>query len=259
MKLTIVTPSYNQGSFIERTIRSVLGQEFEGDLEYFIIDGGSTDGTVEILKKYEGRLQWISEKDEGLADAVNKGLARASGEIVGWLNSDDMYRPGTLRTVSGYFSDHPDCQWLYGKCRIIDDKDHEIYRSVTRYKNIMLKDFRYDRLLTENFISQPAVFFRKALAEEAGKLRTDLRFAMDYDLWLRFGKKYPARVIPEYLSDFRRHRDSLSENYTGNQFLEQYAVAKSHGASKIQLALHHFNVKKIVWGYRVLSLFSGRS
>jgi len=256
MKITVITPSYNQGHFIERTIDSILSQEFEGELEYLVVDGGSTDHTIDILKRYETRLKWISEKDDGLADAVNKGVQMANGEIIGWLNSDDLYRPGTLKTILRHFEQHPECLWLYGKCRIIDEHDREIYKNVTRYKNLLLSKYSYNRLLTENYISQPAVFFRRSLIREVGELRTDLRFAMDYDLWLRFGQRYPAGVIPRYLSDFRRHSASLSENYTGKQFAEQYAVARSHGANRRQLAIHKFNVKKIIWGYKFLSFFS---
>jgi glycosyltransferase involved in cell wall biosynthesis len=256
MKITVITPSYNQGHFIERTIRSVLDQEFPGELEYLVIDGGSTDGTLAVLQKFADRLRWVSEQDEGLADAVNKGLSMATGEVIGWLNSDDLYLPGTLQAVAAHFEKNPESMWLYGKCRIIDPDDREIYRSVTIYKNLLLRAFNYGRLLTENYISQPAVFFRKKLLKEVGPLRKDLRFAMDYDLWLRFGRKYPATVLPLYLSEFRRHPGSLSENYTRKQFDEQYAVAVSHGASGMQRGIHQFNIKKIVWGYKVLSLFS---
>ena len=256
MKITVITPSFNQGHFIGRTIESILSQDFAGELEYLVIDGGSTDGTLDILKSYGDRVTWVSEKDDGLADAVNKGLTRATGDIIGWLNSDDLYRPETLEKVAGYFSAHPESMWLYGKCRIIDENDREIYKNVTRYKNLSLKKFSYYRLLMENYISQPAVFFRRSLIEKAGPLRTDLRFAMDYDLWLRFGKRCPASVIPEYLSDFRRHSQSLSENHTARQFEEQYAVACHHGASRIQRMVHAFNIKKILWGYKVLSAFS---
>lgn len=258
MKISIITPSYNQGHFIERTIRSILDQEFEGEMEYLVIDGGSTDNTVEILEKYGQSLRYVSEKDDGLADAINKGLAMASGEIIGWLNSDDLYQPGTIARVLKHFEEHPDCMWLYGKCRIIDNEDREIYKNVTRYKNMLLRKFDYGRLLTENYISQPAVFFRKSLVEEVGSLNPKLKFAMDYELWLRFGKKYPAAVIPAYLSDFRRHPGSLSENYTGRQFQEEYEVAKKAGASRLQLAIHKFNVQKIVWGYKVLGFLSAK-
>jgi glycosyltransferase involved in cell wall biosynthesis len=254
MKITVITPSYNQGQFIGRTIDSILSQEFDGELEYLVIDGGSTDNTLEILKGYGDRIRYVSEKDKGLADAVNKGLAKATGDIIGWLNSDDLYRPGTLAKVMGYFSANPECRWLYGKCRIIDPDDREIYKNVTRYKNLLLKKYSYSRLLTENYISQPAVFFRRSLIEEAGNLRTDLRFALDYDLWLRFGCRYPAAVIHSYLSDFRRHPQSLSETNTVRQFEEQFNVAREHGASRLQLVIHKFNVKKILLGYKALSL-----
>jgi len=259
MKISVITPSYNQGFFIERTINSILGQVFEGELEYLVIDGGSTDMTMEILKKNRDRLSFVSEKDDGLADAVNKGLEMATGEVIGWLNSDDLYRPGTIAQVLDYFEKNPECMWLYGKCRIINQEDREIYKNVTRYKNLLLKRYSFGRLLTENYISQPAVFFRRSLIDEAGKLNTELRYTMDYDLWLRFGRRTPAAVIPAYLSDFRRHPGSLSENYTGQQFEEQYAVAVAHGANKRQRALHRFNVKKILWGYRFLSMLSNRS
>jgi glycosyltransferase involved in cell wall biosynthesis len=255
MKITIITPSFNQGHFIGKTIESILGQQFDGELEYLVIDGGSTDNTLEVLKSYGDRLTWVSEKDNGLADAVNKGLRMASGEIIGWLNSDDLYRPGTLQQVTRHFAENPGCMWLYGKCRIIDENGAEIYIGVTRYKNLLLHNFSLGRLMTENYISQPAVFFRKKLVDETGELRTDLRFAMDYDMWLRFGKRYTAAVIREYLSDFRRHPGSLSENYTGKQFDEQYAVARANGANSRQLAIHKFNIRKIVWGYKVLSAF----
>jgi glycosyltransferase involved in cell wall biosynthesis len=259
MKITVITPSFNQGHFIGRTINSILGQQFEGELEYLVIDGGSTDNTLEVLKNNPGRLRFVSEQDDGLAVAVNKGLALATGEVIGWLNSDDLYYPGTLQAVVEHFSKYPESMWLYGKCRIVDENDREIYRNVTRYKNLLLGRYSYGRLLTENYISQPAVFFRRKLIEEAGPLNKDLRFAMDYDLWLRFGKLSPAAVLPRYLSGFRRHRDSLSENYTGPQFQEQYQVARTHGANRRQLAIHKFNVNKIIWGYKVLSLFSNRS
>jgi glycosyltransferase involved in cell wall biosynthesis len=258
MKITIITPSFNQGHFIERTIRSVLDQKFDGELEYLVIDGGSTDNTLEILKRFSSQLRYMSDKDDGLADAVNKGIALASGDIIGWLNSDDLYYSGTLDAVHRYFLDNPGCKWLYGKCRIIDEHDREIYRNVTWYKNVMLKKYSYARLLTENYISQPAVFFRSELIEEAGKLNTGLEYTMDYDLWLRFGRKYPAAVLNRYLSGFRRHSGSLSENYTGKQFDEQHSVALAHGANRWQKAIHKFNVKKIIWGYKVLSLISKR-
>lgn len=254
MKISVITPSYNQAAFLEQTIRSVLDQGIEG-LEYIVIDGGSTDGALDILRSFEGRIKWISEPDEGLADAVNKGIRMATGEIIGWLNSDDLYHPGAFQRVIDYFEENPGCMWLYGKCSIIDTKGRERWKGVTWYKNISLKSFSYRRLLAENYISQPAVFFRKGLIKQAGLLDTSLRYAMDYDLWCRFGALYPAHVIPHYLAAFRRHQTSKSENDFREQFLEQYQVAKRYNPGKVLLALHRFNIFKIIWTYRLINLF----
>lgn len=255
MKISVITPSYNQGAFIEQTIRRVLDQGIE-DLEYIIIDGGSTDGTLDILRRYERHIKWISEPDEGLADAVNKGITMATGEIIGWLNSDDLYLPGALQTVADYFRDHPECNWVYGRCLIIDSSGRERWKWITRYKNSRLKKFSISKLLRENFISQPAVFFRKELFEKAGTLNISLKYAMDYDLWLRFAGISPAGVINLDLASFRRHRSSKSETGFRDQFFEQYAVAGKYNPSIFNRALHRFNILKIITSYRILGWFS---
>jgi glycosyltransferase involved in cell wall biosynthesis len=254
MNFSIITPSYNQAVFIGQTIRSVLEQGME-DLEYIIVDGGSADGTIDILRSYEKHLRWISEPDKGLADAVNKGIGMAAGDIIGWLNSDDLYLPGTLQTVSDFFNDHPECKWLCGRGRIIDSSGKERWKWITRYKNSRLKKFSIDKLLRENFISQPAVFFRKELFEKTGRLDLSLKYAMDYDLWLRFAKTAPPGVINLDLAKFRRHRSSKSEKGFRDQFFEQYAVSGKYNPSLFNRVVHRFNIFKIIVSYRILSLF----
>lgn len=253
--ISIITPSYNQAAFIEETIRTVLGQDVAG-MEYIVVDGGSADETLEILRANEGRLRWVSERDKGLADAVNKGVGMASGELIGWLNSDDLYLPGTLQAVTEYFQAHPECRWLFGKCKIINSTGKERWKWITRYKNLGLKSFSYHKLLRENFISQPAVFFRKDLFEKAGKLDLNLRYAMDYDLWLRFARIAPPGFINRELSAFRRHGRSKSETGFRDQFYEQYEVAKRYGPSLADRLIHRFNISKIILSYRILGLFA---
>jgi glycosyltransferase involved in cell wall biosynthesis len=252
MKISIITPSYNQAAFIERTILSVLSQNYP-DLEYIIIDGGSTDGTLEILKKYSAKIIWVSEKDNGQSDAINKGLKMATGDVVAYLNSDDTYEAGTFEKVAEFFKNNPDKFWAYGKCRIINEKDEEIRKSITWYKNLLLKNYSYPKLLSENFISQPATFWRKKMHTELGYFNKEEHFCMDYEFWLRLGAKYPAGVIPDYLANFRYYASSKSGSVNKKQFQDELRLAKKFGhAHPLFIVLHKFNYYKIVFIYRLL-------
>src|SRR5262245_25539695 len=126
MRISIITPSFNQAQFIRRTIDSVLSQDGDFELDYRVVDGGSTDGTIDILKSYGDRLAWTSESDRGQVDAINKGLARADGDIVSWLNSDDTLMPGALQRIVSAFEQHPETEWVHGRCPIIDEHDREV-------------------------------------------------------------------------------------------------------------------------------------
>lgn len=181
MKLSIVTPSYNQGIFIERTILSVLNQNYS-NLEYLVFDGGSTDETVSVLKKYEDKLTWISEKDNGQAHAVNKGITASHGDIIGWLNSDDVYYPGTFSKVMEYFEKNPHVNMVYGYADHIDEYDKYI-------EDYPTESWNFSRLKDTCFICQPSVFFRKDIFKQFGLLNEELNYSMDYEYWLRLGKQ----------------------------------------------------------------------
>jgi glycosyltransferase involved in cell wall biosynthesis len=255
IKISVITPSFNQVEFLKQTVESIHSQAGDLEIEHIIVDGGSTDGTVEYLRTLGEKVRWVSEPDRGQSDAVNKGMKMATGGIIGWLNSDDLYLPGALQAVAGYFTENPYQHWAYGRCLIIDKEGEERWKWITRYKNARLRKFTLDKLFRENFISQPAVFFRKGLWDEAGGLDLKLHYAIDYDLWLRFAQHSPAGVIDRDLAAFRRHGTSKSETGFRDQFFEQYAVAKRYNASFFNRAVHRFNIFKIITSYRIIGLF----
>ncbi|HPN54843.1 MAG TPA: glycosyltransferase family 2 protein [Candidatus Moranbacteria bacterium] len=254
MKISIITPSYNQARFIERTIKSVLDQNYP-DLEYIIMDGGSTDGTVEILQKYSDKITWKSEKDNGQSDAINKGLKMATGDIVAYLNSDDTYETGSLQKVVDFFENNKEAKWVTGKCKIINEKDEEIRKPITFYKNLFLKNFSYSKLLSENFISQPATFWKRELLNEIGYLNEEEHFCMDYEYWLRIGQKYPAGIIGAYLANFRYHTQSKSGSVNKKQFQNELRIAKKHASNHpLSIFLHYLNYWKITTIYQILRM-----
>src|SRR5919199_2301273 len=172
--ISIITPSYNQGAFVERTIRSVLSQDVPG-LEYVVVDGGSRDETLYVLRRYEDRLRWTSESDRGQSDAINKGILSTTGPILGWLNSDDLYYPGALRAVLACFEQHPEADVVYGDANHVDEHDTFIDRYPT-------EEWSFERLRERCFISQPAAFVRRSVVERHGLLDTRVRYSMDYEL-----------------------------------------------------------------------------
>ena len=253
MKISIVTPSFNQGAFIERTIESVLEQEGDFELEYIVMDGGSTDGTVDILRKYDDRLTWVSEKDEGQGDAVNKGWRAAEGDVLGWINSDDTYEPGALAAVADEYAAKP-FEWCFGACRMINETDAEIRSFITKYKTHHCERYSYTRLLGCNFISQPATFVSKSAFEEAGEIDVGLTFAMDYDYWLRLGKKYEPRYIPRRLSNFRWHDVSKNGTRYRAALREGYVTAKKYAGEGdwAAVATHWLHYRALSVIYAVL-------
>lgn len=182
MKVSIITPSFNQGQFIERTLQSVANQSVpDVEIEHVVFDGGSTDNTVEILKRFTPSVRWVSKKDKGQTDAVNQGISATDGDIIGWLNSDDVYYPGAIAHAVAFFASHPEVDVVYGMAEHIDLEDHafEAYPS---------EPWDFERLKETCFISQPALFFRRRVVESHGLLDESLNYCMDYEYWLRLGK-----------------------------------------------------------------------
>jgi glycosyltransferase involved in cell wall biosynthesis len=253
MRISIVTPSFNQRNFLEQTIRSVLSQQGDFELRHHVFDALSSDGTLDLLKSIsDPRLIWRSQHDAGQADAINQAIASTDGDVIGWLNSDDLYQPGALAAVAAAFAD-PAVQWVIGRCEIIDEANKPIRQSIMRYKNRWLDRYSYRRLLVENFIAQPAVFWRRDFGLRVGPLDASLHYTMDYDLWLRMGKLSPPKIVPQTLSQFRLHAQSKSGAVNREQFDEGYRVAcRYFEGDIISRFAHRIHVEKIVWAYRVM-------
>src|SRR5262245_6193998 len=202
MKLvSIITPSFNQARYLEATIQSVLSQDYPR-IEYILIDGASTDGSVEIIKKYENRFAyWVSEKDHGQADAINKGFARAKGEIIAWLNSDDYFLPKTISSVVKIFEENPDAVMVYGDMLAVDEYGQTI--NLLKFKQLSLED-----LLCFQIIGQPAVFFRREIYEKTGGLDTTFHFLLDHHLWIRVAQQGKILHISQMWSAARYHAEA---------------------------------------------------
>jgi len=250
-KITVITPSFNQDDYIEQTINSVLNQDYP-NLEYIVMDGGSTDGTLDILKKYDGKLLWRSERDRGQSHAINKGLHMARGDIIAFLNSDDLYEPGSLFKVGRFFMTYPDANWVTGKCRTVDLNGDEIRKAITLYKNTWLKLRSYGVLSVLNYISQPATFWSRRVNKLVGGFDESLRYAMDYDYWLRVGGRFKLWVLDDCLACFRVHPTSKAGSSAHAQFEAEFQIAKRYITSPILVGLHTAHIALTVRVYRML-------
>ncbi len=203
--VSIVTPSYNQAAYLETTIRSVLEQDYPS-VEYYVMDGASTDGSVEIIRKYTDRLNgWVSEKDRGQGDAINKGLARANGEIFAWVNSDDYYLPKAISFAVKTFEQNPDAALVYGDMLAVDQSGQTL--NVIRYKQYSLDD-----LLCFQIIGQPAVFFRREAYEQAGGLDINFHYMLDHLLWIRMARESKIVYVPQTWAAARFHPQAKNRN-----------------------------------------------
>jgi glycosyltransferase involved in cell wall biosynthesis len=234
-KITIVTPSFNQGRYIDRTIQSVLQQEYP-NLDYIVIDGGSTDETLSILRRYEGQLRWISEKDSGQSEAINKGFRLAKGEIVAWLNSDDVYLPGSLETVGKYFAAHPEVMMIYGEGYMIDEND-------TTRKRFPFTEPRFDLwklIYYGDYILQQSTFFRRSVFDTIDLLGESLHYTMDWDLFIRIGKRFRVDYVPEYFGCIREHDEAKTSTGGARRFREIKDLIRKHGVMKYPLAYFNY-------------------
>ena len=242
MRITIITPNFNGARFLEQALASVARQRAGGlEVEHWIMDAGSTDGSLDIIRPFLGRdTQLVSEADHGPASAINKGLRRATGEAIAWLNTDDLYHPQALRRAVAVLEARPDRALVFGRCRIVDDAGAEIRRPITRFKELFFPLSSRFTIQCINYVSQPAMVFRRSALDRAGWLREDLRAAFDYEYLLRLWRCGGAARVPgPPLADFRWHRGSISGQHFRRQFQEEWeAAAADAGRASLQALLH---------------------
>jgi glycosyltransferase involved in cell wall biosynthesis len=238
--VSIVTPSFNQARYFEATIRSALEQDYP-NIEYIVVDGGSTDGSVEIIKKYADRLAWwVSEKDQGQTDAINKGFARARGDILAWINSDDTYEPGAVSAAVKYLQDHPDVGMVYGDAHFIDEGGRVIGKFAARQTDYLRLRRGYVH------IPQQAAFFRADLWREVGPLDPSFYFAMDYDLWVRLAARAPIQYTPQMWANFRLHSSGKTIAADERCWPEMIRIHRRDGGNWFSIIVAKYYVRKFV-------------
>ena len=252
-RVSIITPSYNQAAFLENTIQSVLSQGIS-DLEYIVVDGGSTDGSIDIIRKYADQLAWwVAEPDAGQADAINKGFRRATGEVVAWLNSDDLYAPGAIAQAVAVLDKNPDTGMIYGNAVSFDQDGFPL-------NDLIFDNWGLAGLLEFKIICQPAVFMRRTVLQDAGYLNTSYHFLLDHELWLRMARIADIRHVPEVWAFARHHADAKNVAQAAGFGREAFRILEwaqsqsdlgmiiEHNRKPTWAAAHRFNARYLLDG-----------
>ena len=246
--VSIVTPSFNQARYLEATIQSVLSQDYPR-LEYMIVDGGSTDGSVEIIKKYESKVAWwVSEKDQGQTDAINKGFAHAKGDFLAWLNSDDTYEPNALSSAVKFLQAHPEVGLVYGDANYINEDGRVIGRFPAAQTDLIRLRRGYVH------IPQQAAFFRADLWRAVGPLDPSFYFAMDYDLWVRLAARSQVKYVPQTWANFRLHASGKTINADDRCWPEMLRVHYRDGGKFLSVIVAKYYIRKLIaplWSLRL--------
>ncbi len=244
-RISIITPSYNQGQFLEETIRSVLLQDYPA-IEYIIIDGGSIDNSQAIIEKYKKKLAWsVSETDSGQADAINKGLKKATGEFVAWLNSDDIYTENAISSAVEKLKSNPDCGMVFSNVLSINSES-------SIFNTMQYGDWGMRELMEFKIIGQPGVFMRRKALDDVGSLEPNFHYLMDIHLWLKIASKFPIKHVDEFWAAARFHPAAKNTLGSAKYGEEAFRIYKWMGKQPDFMPLFQKNKKKIEAGAYLL-------
>lgn len=248
--ISIIIPSYNKGVYIGKTLSSIFSQSYK-NFEVIIQDGGSTDNTLKVVKKFQDRYKnvyWESIKDKGQCDAINKGITKVKGDIITYINADDVYEKDAFKYVKDAYLKNASSYWFVGKGRVIDKDDNEIAKFATAYKNFLLRTNKYCCLLMTNYLMQPSVFLRREVFEKFGKFSGTKDFVMEYDLWLKIGKDKMPIVINTCLSSFRITKGTITKEKSNTLLKEDEKIIKKYTNNIFLLFTHklHNKIKMII-------------
>ena len=250
-KLSIVIPSYNKFRYIDETLESIFSQNYE-NLEVIVQDGGSSDGTVNVIKKYATKfpsfLKWESKKDKGQADAINKGLSKARGDIFTFINADDVYEKEAFFHIADAYKRNSNAYWFAGRGKVINQGGVEIAKYITAYKNSLLSANYYQFLLIVNYLIQPSVFLTKRGLFVVGRFMSVDRIVMEYEAWLKLGKIDMPVVLNRNLSLFRMSGNNTSSVLFDTTLSSDQKVASKYTSNKLILFLHkvHNDLRRVV-------------
>lgn len=247
-KISIVTPSFNQGAYLEQTIRSVLDQNYP-NLEFIIMDGGSTDNSKEIIEKYQNKLYyWVSESDNGQVDAISCGFEKSTGDILAYINSDDYYLPGSLKKIASVFMNHFDIQWVTSEKGLFIDENGRALKNIS-YPRPTLNNMIY----LGNSIFQPSTFWRRDLYDRCRGLNPEYSYSFDYDLFLRFAEISEPFIVKGNLSAFRSHNSSKTNTIYKTGLAENEKILKKYWESRNKTTDHFYHLLR-GYGYQKITL-----
>lgn len=243
-KISVIIPSLNKVKFIEKTLQSIVDQQYP-NLEVIVMDGGSTDGTMNVIKKYAKENDFIryeSKKDKGQVEAVNEGLKEAEGELLTFINADDFYQESALSSVAKAYQQNPKALWFAGRGVVVDYRDREMVRIITFYKNFLLGLNKYKYLLIVNYLMQPSVFITRNAFKKFGEFEGDSRGSIiEYKKWLEIGQERMPHILKNTLSSFRLTKKGLSANLFKTILAKDYQVAAGFTKNPVLLFLHQMH------------------